>query len=266
MLFTYSTRIPIQNGKIISAGSNLEKSAKVMKNPNTEKEKHPDSHIGLLNEGALHAGIKAWYAKPNDRLEALVHGYVIDILRGELIIEIQTGSFSKIRKKLVTLLKKYPVRLVYPIAYEKWIVKRESNGNKQLGRRKSPKRGSYEDLFQEMVSFPSLITHSNFALEVLLIQEEEIRIHDPHRAWRRKGWITKERRLLDVVGQCRFNHPEELSRLIPASITGEFTTSDLAAALKKPTRLAGRMAYCLREMGAIVPVGKRGRAILYTRP
>jgi hypothetical protein len=229
------------------------------------EEKHPDSHIGILNEGSLHAGIKAWYTKPNDRLEVHLHGYVVDILRGNLIIEIQTGSFSKIRKKLVTLIEKNPVRLVYPIASEKWIIKRERNRNKQLGRRKSPKKGTYEDLFQEMVSFPSLIVNSNFALEVLLIQEEEIRIHDPHRAWRRKGWVTEERRLLDVVGQRRFNHPEELSRLIPAKISGEFTTSDLAAALQKPTRLAGRMAYCLREMGAIVPVGKRGRAILYTR-
>jgi hypothetical protein len=229
------------------------------------EEKHPESHIGRLNEGPLHAAIKAWYAKTSDKVEVHVHGYVVDILRGNLIIEIQTGSFSKIRKKLAALLKEYPIRLVYPISTEKWIIKINNNANKQLGRRKSPKRGTYEDLFEELVSFPSLIAHPNFALEVLLIREEEIRIHDPHRAWRRKGWITQERRLLDVVGQRRFNHPEELTELIPNTITGEFTTSDLAAALQKPTRLAGRMAYCLREIGAIVPIGKRGRAILYTR-
>ena len=44
-----------------------------------------------------------------------------------------------------------------------------------------------------------------------------------------------------------------------------FTTSDLAAALAKPRILAQEMAYCLRKMGAITPVGKRRNAILYSR-
>jgi len=219
----------------------------------------------MLNEKHLHAAIKTWYAKPDDRIEVEVFGYIVDILRDDLIIEIQTKSFSKIRDKISTLLAQHPVRLVYPISTEKWIIKTDKSGNKQYNRRRSPKRGTYEDLFEELVSFPSLMRNSNFSLEVLLIQEEEIRVHDPQRAWRRRGWITQERRLLDVVEQRRFDFPEDLKKLIPSSIPDEFTTSDLAAALQKSTRLAGRMAYCLREMEAISPVGKRGRAILYTK-
>jgi hypothetical protein len=229
------------------------------------EEIHFTSRIGMLNEKHLHAAIKTWYAKPDDRIEVEILSYIVDILRDDLIIEIQTKSFSKIRDKISTLVQQHPVRLVYPIPTEKWIIKTDKSGKKQLDRRKSPKRGTYEDLFQELVSFPSLIRNPNFSLEVLLIQEEEIRVHDSQRAWRRKGWITQERRLLDIVERRHFNHPEDLTELIPASVDGEFTTSDLAIALRKPTRLAGRMAYCLREMGAITPMGKRGRAILYTR-
>jgi hypothetical protein len=44
-----------------------------------------------------------------------------------------------------------------------------------------------------------------------------------------------------------------------------FTTSDLAASLPRPRRLAQRMAYCLREMNVINPVGKQGNTILYVR-
>jgi hypothetical protein len=228
-------------------------------------ENPPYPNIGTLNENHLHAAIKAWYAKPNDRMEAGLEGYVVDILRGDLIIEIQTKSFSKIRRKLRSLLEDHPVRLVYPIPSEKWIVKTDQGGKNQLSRRKSPRRGTYEDLFNELVSMPALMKEPDFSLEVLLIHEEEIRIHDPHRAWRRRGWVTLERRLLDVIEKRCFDSPEDLMSFIPPSIGCKFTTSDLAAALQKSIRLAGKMAYCLRETGMIRPVGKRGRAILYTR-
>jgi hypothetical protein len=229
------------------------------------KQNHSTSHIGMLNEKPLHAAIKSWYAKPDDKVEVDLCGYIVDILRDDLIIEIQTKSFSKIRKKLSTLSNTHPIRLVYPIPRQKWIIKVDQNGEKQLSRRKSPKRGSYEDLFHELVSFPALLKKPNFALEVLLIQEEEIRIYDPHRAWRRKGWVTQERRLLDVIERRLFTHPKEFKNFIPSSIHGTFTTSDLAAALQISTRLAGKMTYSLKEMEAIIPVGKKGRAILYTR-
>jgi hypothetical protein len=233
--------------------------------PMRSEQNHSTSHIGMLNEKPLHAAIKSWYAKPNDEVEVDLYGYVVDILRDDLIIEIQTKSFSKIRTKLSVLSNRHPIRLVHPIPMEKWIIKVDQTGENQLSRRKSPKRGSYVDLFHELVSIPALLKKPKFALEVLLIQEEEIRIHDPHRAWRRKGWITQERRLLDVVEKRRFSHPKEFKNFIPSSIHGAFTTPDLAAELHISSRLAGKMTYCLREMEAIVPVGKRGRAILYTR-
>ena len=79
--------------------------------------------IGTVNERSLHRAIKQWYTRPGDVLEATVDGYVVDILRGELVIEIQTGSFSSVAGKLQDLVRSHEVLLVYPIAREKWIVK-----------------------------------------------------------------------------------------------------------------------------------------------
>jgi hypothetical protein len=53
--------------------------------------------------------------------------------------------------------------------------------------------------------------------------------------------------------------------LLPAALPDPFSVSDLASASAQPRRLAQKMAYCLREMGAIEAVGKRGNAILYSR-
>jgi hypothetical protein len=225
--------------------------------------------ISTWNESPLHAALKEWVAQPGDQFEVAVDGFIVDIVRGDLLIEIQTGSFASIRGKLVTLVERHPLRLVYPVAEQKWIVKLpkdgEGDGQATLGRRKSPKRGTFQDVFQELVSFPQLMAQDSFSLDVLLIHEEELRRHDSRRAWRRRGWVTHERRLLEVVAQRRFATPAELAELVPASLAEPFATSDLAAAIGRPRRLAQRMAYCLREMGSIQVVGKEGNAFLYAR-
>jgi hypothetical protein len=166
---------------------------------------------------------------------------------------------------MATLTAHHPVRLVYPIAREKWIVKLKGEGPGRLSRRKSPKRGAFEHVFAELVRFPELVPNPNFSLEVLLIQEEEDRRYDGKRGWRRRGWVTHERRLLEVVEDRLFETAEDMRALIPADLAEPFTTADLAAAIGKPRWLAQKMAYCLREMGAIAAVGKRGNAIRYRR-
>jgi hypothetical protein len=40
-------------------------------------------NIGLLNEKPLHAALKDWYARPEDRFEVSVDGFVIDVVQGD---------------------------------------------------------------------------------------------------------------------------------------------------------------------------------------
>ncbi len=219
--------------------------------------------IGLLNENPLHAALKDWYARPKDRLEVSVAGFVIDVVQSDLLVEIQTGNFVSVKSKLIELTRVHPVRLVYPIAQEKWIVKLAKDGSGQTSRRKSPKRGKVEDVFWELVSFPELLLSPNFSLEVLLIQEEEVRRYEGKRRWWRRGWVTEERRLLDVVQRRLFETPADISALLPPGLSEPFTTEDLADAIDSRQKLAQKMAYCLQKMGVIERVGKRGRANLY---
>jgi hypothetical protein len=225
-----------------------------------------DNHtIGVLNEGPLHASLKAWYAQPGDQAEVWVDGFVVDLLRDTQVIEVQTAGFASIREKVRAIVADHPLRLVYPLAREKWLVKVDEDGQSQLSRRKSPKRGRVEEVFAELVSFPELLAHPHFALEVLLIQEEEVRRHEPGRAWRRRGWITHERRLLQVVDSHLFAEPADMAALVPSELAEPFTTADLAQAAGFGRRLAQKMAYCLRRMGALEVRGKAGRALLYVR-
>jgi hypothetical protein len=228
------------------------------------------SGINTFNEKSLHAALKRWYAQPDDRLEAAVDGYIIDLVRGEQLIEIQTGSVNKLKRKLAALARSHPVRLVYPIALEKWIVRlpvEGEAGSLKITRRKSPKRGQLELLFQQLVYIPALLAVENFTLEVLLIREEEVRRFDASRAraWRRKGWVTHERRLLGVVERRLFSAPSDLAALLPAGLGAQFTAGELARSAGAPDWLARKMIYCLRALGELDVAGKRGRAMLYAR-
>jgi hypothetical protein len=221
--------------------------------------------IGTLNEKSLHAELKQWYSRPGDLIEGQVDRFAVDIVRGDLLIEIQTRNLFSIRSKLKKLLKSHPVRLIYPIAQDKWIVRQSRNGRRTLSRRKSPKHGVIESVFEELVSIAQLLAHPNFSLEAVFIQEEEIRRLGSARNWRRKGWGTYERRLLRVVNRRLFETPQDMLALIPANLSEAFTSTDLAEAIGQPVWLAQKMTYCLRIMGALAISGKRGRSILHVR-
>lgn len=219
------------------------------------------SGIGLINEKPLHASLKQWYARPGDRFEVPVDGFVIDIVRDDLLIEIQTRNFAAINAKLGKLTRSYEVRLVYPVVQEKWIVRSGTDGGMCV-RRKSPKRGRLEDLFWELVSIPQLLSHPNFSLEVLMIREEEVRRYDRRRKRRRKDWVVEGRRLVDVLDRRLFVESADWLAFVPDGLQS-FTTKDLATLAATRRDLAQKMAYCLRQARMIELIGRQGRANLY---
>ena len=221
--------------------------------------------IGELRERSLHAGLKSWYALPRDRVEVPMEGYVIDLVRPPgTLIEIQTRGFAKLKRKLTSLVDGNRVRLVFPIAQRKWIVTTDERG-RVLRRRLSPKRGSYRDLFAELVRIPHLMGDPNFTLEVLLVDVEELRCADGRGSWRRRGISVLDTRLLEVCGRRRFRTPADLARLLPARLPEPFTNRSLAAAAGISAAAAGEMTYALRHMGALSVVGKSSRSYLFAR-
>ena len=218
--------------------------------------------LKLMNEYSLHSALKNWYALPGDRFEVKIDNFIVDIVRAPLLIEIQTKNFSAIKKKLTKLLETHEVRLVYPIPQQKWIVHVTESGA-IARRRKSPKKGRLVDLFDELVRTPTLIKADNFSLEVLMIEEEEVRCNDGKGSWRRRGASIKDRRLLKVDGQTLFKNGEEFLRFLPKDLSNPFTNRELAKLNGISIHLARKITYCLRKMGAITTVGKRGRELIF---
>lgn len=219
--------------------------------------------IGILRERPLHAALKRWYAEPGDRLEVAVDGYVVDLVRDDLLVEIQTRGVAGMRTKLVALLTLgHRVRVVHPIAVDRWLVRVDNSGS-EIDRRRSPRHGRLVDLAGELVSVPDLLVDPALEIEVLLTREEEVRRHDPRRCWRRRGWTVVERRLLEVTDRVLIRDPADLAQLLPAGLPAPFTTADLARELDRPRRTAQQLAYCLRLTGIIEPAGRHGRSATY---
>ena len=217
-----------------------------------------------MNEHSLHSAIKDWYSLPKDRFEVRIDGFIIDILRGDLLIEVQTKSFHAIKGKLSSLVENHQIRLVYPIPERKWIARVTKSGE-LLSKRKSPRKGRLVDLFYELVSIPDLIAKENFSLEVLMIEEEEIRCNDGKGSWRRRGVSIKDRRLINVTGRVLFRNEIDFLRFLPSGLKRTFTNRSLADLTGVSIYLIRKMTYCLRKMGAIRMVDKNGRELIFTK-
>lgn len=219
-------------------------------------------------ETSLHRQLKLHYAGADGVVEVVCGGYRIDAVRGEELIEIQHGSLAAIRDKVRKLLKKHHVRLVKPIVANKVLIKLEARGGAEVSRRRSPKRGTVLDLFDELVYFTRVFPHERLTLEVVLVDVEERR-YPGHGKRRRRGqrdFQIEDQHLVRVVESHTFASTACLRRLLPRRLPKQFHTGHLAERLKTPRWIAQRIAYCLREMGAVEVVGKQGNSILYATP
>jgi hypothetical protein len=217
-----------------------------------------------MNEHTLHSEIKRVYSLPGDLFEVKLDNYIVDILRGELVIEVQTRNFSALKEKLQTLIKTRQVRLVYPLPEKKWITY-VTKEDAAVNQRKSPKKGRLTDLFRELVKIPDMLCENNFSLEVLFIDEEEIRCDDGKGSWRRRGISIKERRLVKVNNRLLFQNNSDYLKLMPDNLDEIFTNKEFAKSAKMSLRTARQITYCLRKSGFIKIARKKGKELCFQK-
>ncbi|MCA9013935.1 MAG: hypothetical protein KDA77_01265 [Planctomycetaceae bacterium] len=214
-------------------------------------------------ETSLHRQLKSFYAPNADCEEITLGSYRIDAIDGERLIEIQHGSLGAIRDKVRCLLEEYDVHVVKPIAIRKYLIKRQKKNGETISARYSPHRGSVFDLFEDLVHFTNVFPHPRLTLEVALTIQEEHRIARKPRRWRGKDYRVQDRVLRSVEEQIELNTAADLLKLIPGKLPSPFHTRHLAEAAGVQRWLAQKMAYCLRNTGAIALVGKEKNALLY---
>jgi hypothetical protein len=219
-------------------------------------------------ETTLHRQLKQLYLRRGAKAEVPVDRYRIDVVCAGELIEIQHGSLAAIRDKVRALLATHRVRVVKPLVVRKQLVYVAKEGGCVVRRRLSPKRGGPLDLFDELVYFTRVFPHPNLTLETALVEVEECRREGRERRGRgrrrrRKNWRVVDQHLVKMGEVRRFRVAADLLSFVPPTICRPFHTAHLAQALDAPLWMAQRIAYCLRQTGAVREVGRLRNFRLY---
>ena len=228
--------------------------------------------IGTLGEKTLHAELKRLFEPDTAAHEIRVGPYIADIVGEQGIIEIQTGSFQSLRKKLAAFLEVAPVTVVYPLTHFKWLLWVNPEDGGVTSRRKSPRVGNYPDAMFELYKIMPLLTHPNLRLCLLLVDLEEYRLRDGWSKDKKKGSHRYERiplalaDRLDLRSPEDWRSPEAQAAFFPESLPNPFTSKDYAKAARLSLNAAQTALRLLAHMGAAERQGKRGNLYLYTTP
>jgi hypothetical protein len=221
--------------------------------------------IGTLSEKTVHSVLKS-YCDPNENNhEIKVAGYVADICNGHEIIEIQTRSFDRLRNKLSVFLNQYPVTIVYPIPYIKWIRWVNPQTGEITQPRKSPKKGTPYIIFPELYKIKSFLLNPNLRIKIVLLNMEEYRFLDGWSEDKKKGSSKCDRIPTDLIQEIYISESEDYNQLIPGSLEDEFTSKDYKKASGLSTGASTTAVHILNYVGVIERIGKKGRAYLYSR-
>jgi len=221
--------------------------------------------IGVENESSLHRALKYQYAGPGGKTEAPVGEFVADGISKEgEYIEVQTGSFAPLKKKVKEFAALGKVRIIHPIALTKKLEVYDTKGV-LLYRKKSPKKGSLWSLFDALLYAPELPLVKGVTLEVVLADITEKRVKDGKGARRRRGISIKDRELAVWHESILLKKPSDYLRFVPFKKNEEFTVSLLAERAGIDKWTSGKALYVLTKMKVVERIGKKSREWLYTR-
>ncbi len=223
--------------------------------------------IGMLGEKLLHSALK-YYIEPNELChEIKVGGYYADILNEDGITEVQTGSLYPLLPKLRAYLADgCTVTVVYPMARRKklyWID--PLTGETTVGRSVVSKKGVI-DAFCELVYLREVLCDPRLTMRIIFLDIEEYKLLTGRSRDRKRWGASKFERIPTAIeGETLLCGGADYISLLPNDLPQEFTTAELAAALKASSKAASAMARTLLDMGLLRRTGKRERFYLYTK-
>ena len=201
--------------------------------------------IGTLSEKTVHAIFKDYYEPDEDHQEIPIENYVADIY------------------KLQAFLPMYPVTIVYPIPYEKWLIWIDEDSGELSKKRKSPKKGSTYQAFKELYKIKMFLKDPNIRFKFVLVNMEEYRLLNGWSRDKKKGSTRYDRIPTDLIEEVEIRQPEDYLQFVPYELEEPFHSKDFAKAAHIPLSLAQTVLNILFEMGTIERVGKQGNSYLY---
>lgn len=221
--------------------------------------------IGTLREKTVHSCLKNYLAPDCSHHEVKVGRFVADISNEYGIIEIQTRSFDKLRRKLNAFLAYSPVTIVYPIPRTKWIRWINPQSGEISPPRKSPKTGKPYAIFPELYKIKNYLTNPNLHIRIILMDLEEYRFLDGWSKDCKKGSTRCDRIPVELIDEIVISNIADYHSFIPDSLEESFTSKDYKKVTGIPLSHAQTALNILNFVGVVNRVGKQGKSYLYSR-
>ncbi len=237
--------------------------------------------IGTLAEKQMHAVIKKFICADESKHEIKIqgsHGYigsenetknrkfVADVLDGNTIYEIQTGSFRPLADKLKWILENttYNIVLIHPIPEVLYVSYINPDGSISA-RKRSPASKKISSLLCELYYLREILPSDRLRIIGLMIEADSYKKLQVSKRGRRVK--TKKYELIPVTLREAyvFASPCDYKMFLPDSLPETFTT----AMFSKATKIRGIDAYSaikvLLSLDLIEECGNIGRAKAYKR-
>ncbi|MBQ3792127.1 MAG: hypothetical protein II797_03385, partial [Clostridia bacterium] len=176
--------------------------------------------------------------------------------------EIQTSSFTYLRRKLEVFLNSHSVTVIYPVAKVKYLSWIDPEGTVS-GRRKSPKTGTAAELLPNLVYLLPVLGHPNLRFTVILLEVDEFRLKDGWANGGKRGSHRLERIPLSLLEIREFSQKEDFLDLLPKELGNPFTAKDFSAKTRFSTRKTSAALKALTTLGVLRKIQSDHRKVFY---
>ncbi len=242
--------------------------------------------IGTMGEKRLHKTLKYYFCGDDTKHEIRVTakgcdapdgepksgasgkgGYIADVLDGEDIVEIQTGSFYPLKPKIKFYLENtdHKITVVHPIAALKHVIWIDPQCGEISKRNRSPKKGRLSDILPELYWLSEYLENERLSFKIMILEIDEYRILNGWSKDKKKGADKYDKipvKLCDIVEIDRANLKEAL---VPQGLPENFVSADFS----KITGLKGRKLSAsikLLSVLGLIEKGERGaKGYVYKR-
>lgn len=176
---------------------------------------HERFNIGTYNERSQHLFYKLYYEPDTSYHEISVSGYIADIKNNDLITEIQTSSFGRLKDKLAAFLPEYKVKIVYPCSSIKricWVDTETGDITNGFYRKYSKQIYS---LLPELLHICKYINNPNLSIDIAEAEVSELRLLDGYGPDKKKR-ATKSDIIPDSIIEIKtLNNSYDISDMLP---------------------------------------------------
>ena len=217
-----------------------------------------NNDIGILNESALHLALKNYVDPDASHHEIALNGFVADVFDGVKITEIETRSFSNLKKKLGIFLGDYPVTVVFPVAAKTVFSYIGEDGTPDR-LHISSRKGRPSDILTETMKISEYVGSANLSFRVIMLEVKEYRVKRRRRG--RESFDVAERFPVAFVQDIFLNGAGDFAGLV--DIPGNcFTAGEFARLNRLADYKAWKELKALEGLG-IISCDKKSRPFVY---